>query len=83
MSLVNAELSLWEIAFRWAGHDPDQFWFRLPLTVRDNFRTLMDAVLHGHLDSESLALDKYYGDDRKEASLRSSATFPTMLGSLR
>lgn len=69
MSLVNAELSLWEIAFRWAGHDPAQFWFRLPLTVRDNFRTLMDAVLHGHLDSESLSLDKYYGDDRKEASL--------------
>jgi hypothetical protein len=29
----------------------------------------MDAILRGHLDCESLSLDKYYGDDRVEASL--------------
>lgn len=69
MALLGAELSLWEIAFRWAGHDPDRFWLRPPLMVRDNFRTLMDAILQGHLDCETLSLDKYFGDDRTEASL--------------
>lgn len=69
MALLNTELSLWEIAFRWAGLDPDRIWLRLPLGARDNFRTLMHAILHGHLDCESLSLEKYYGDDRDEASL--------------
>lgn len=69
MALLNEELSLWEIGFRWAGHDPDRLWLRLPLTTRDTFRTLMGAILHGHLDCESLSLDKYHGDDREEASL--------------
>lgn len=68
MALLSSELSVWEISFRWAGYDPDRLWLRLPLQVRDSFRTLMDAILHGHLDCESLSLDKYYGDDREEAS---------------
>lgn len=69
MALLNGELNAWEIAFRWAGLDPDRIWIRLPLGARDNFRTLMHAILHGHLDCESLSLEKYYGDDRVEASL--------------
>lgn len=68
MALLSTELSLWEAAFRWSGHDPDRMWFRLPLTVRDNFRTLMDAILQGHLECSSLSLEKYQGDDREEAS---------------
>lgn len=69
MALLSTELSLWETAFRWAGRDPDRFWLLLPLAVRDNFRTLMDAILQGHLGCESLLLEKYHGDDREEASL--------------
>ena len=59
MPLLNDELSLWEIAFRWAGHDPDKFWLRIPLPVRDNVRTLMDAILQGHLFCTTLALEKW------------------------
>ena len=68
MALLVDELSAWEIGFRWAGLDPDRLWLRLPLAVRDTFRTLMNAVLHGHLDCESLSLEKYDGDDREEAT---------------
>lgn len=59
MPLLNDELSLWEIAFRWAGHDPDKLRVRIPLPVRDNFRTLMDAILNGHLFCTTLALEKW------------------------
>lgn len=62
MPLINDELSLWEIAFRWSGNDPDRLWPRIPLPVRDNFRTLMDAILKGHLDCSSLFLTKYHPD---------------------
>lgn len=67
MPLLLDELSLWEVAFRWSGFDPSRIWFRLPLQVRDILRTLMDAILRGHLDCESLLLDKYHGDDKEEA----------------
>ena len=59
MALLNDDLSLWEIGFRWTGRDPDRFWLRIPLAVRDNFRTLMDAILRGHLDCLTLALEKW------------------------
>jgi hypothetical protein len=62
MALLNDELSLWEIAFRWAGHEPDRLWLRIPLPARDNFRTLMDAILNGRLDCFSLSLDKWHPD---------------------
>lgn len=58
MSLLNEELSLWEIAFRWTDRDPDKLRIRIPLPVRDNFRMMMDAVLQGHLPSETLFLEK-------------------------
>jgi len=59
MPLLSDELSVWEIAFRWAGCDPDRVWLRFPLPVRDNFRMLMDAILNGHLDCFTLALTKW------------------------
>ncbi len=59
MPLLNDELSVWEIAFRWADHDPDKLWIRCPLLVRDNFRTLLDAILNGHLFCTTLALEKW------------------------
>lgn len=62
MPLLNDELSLWEIAFRWADYDPDRPRLSIPLPVRDHFRTLMDAILSGRLDCTSLFLTKYHPD---------------------
>lgn len=59
MPLSSDELSVWEIAFRWAGCDPDNIWLRFPLPVRDNFRMLIDAILNGHLDSYTLNSRKW------------------------
>lgn len=59
MALLNDHLTLWEVGFRWSGHDPAKRWIRIPLSVRDNFRTLMDAVLQGHLYCETLGLEKH------------------------
>ena len=58
MALLNEGLSLWEIAFRWAGEDPDRRRLRLPLPVRDNFRTLVDAIHQGHLEAFNLWMEK-------------------------
>ena len=58
MPLLNDSLSVWEIAFRWTGHDPTAFWLRLPLDVRDHFRNMMDAILAGELSCESITLEK-------------------------
>ncbi len=35
MPLLNDDLSVWEIGFRWAGYDPDRWWWRIPLPVPD------------------------------------------------
>lgn len=58
MPLLSDELSVREISFRWAGYDPEKFWFRNPLPVKDNFRNLMSAILSGHLDCATLSLEK-------------------------
>ena len=62
MALLNDDLSVWEIGFRWAGLDPDSWRPGIPLAVRDNFRTLMDAILSGHLHCLTITLEKR-GDD--------------------
>lgn len=69
MSLLNDDLSVWEIGFRWAGYDSEQFRLRLPLLVRHNFRILIDAILCGHLYCITLDGQKYHGDDPEEARL--------------
>jgi hypothetical protein len=58
MALDTEELSVWDIAFRWVGHDPAQYRLRLPLLVRDNFRVLMNAILSGEIICPTLCLDK-------------------------
>ena len=67
MSLLLDSLCVWEIAYRWAGYDPDKIYIRIPLPVRDNFRLLIYEIYNSHLESESLSMDKYYGDDPLEA----------------
>jgi len=58
MALLNDELTVWEIGFRWAGLDPDRRWLRIPLPVRDNFRVLIDAIWNAQLDCSTLSHEK-------------------------
>lgn len=66
MALLSAELSVWEIAHRWAGYDPSMFRPWLPLPVRDNCRILIDAILNGEIDSLTLRIDKWKAEDGVE-----------------
>lgn len=58
MPLLVDDLSVWDISFRWAGHDPDRLWLRIPSAVKDNMRMLMDAILKSELACESITLEK-------------------------
>lgn len=62
MPLLNDQLSVWEIGFRWAGRDPDSWSPRIPLPVRDNFRILMDAILQANLFCLTISLEKRGND---------------------
>ncbi len=59
MALLNDQLSLWEISFRWAGLDPNRLWLRIPLSTKDNLRTLLDAILRMHLGCLTLSIEKW------------------------
>lgn len=67
MALLSADLSVWEIAHRWADSDPRRFWFWIPLAVRDNVRLMLDAILHGRLQCDTLSLNKWSEEDGEEA----------------
>ena len=67
MPLLCNELSVWEIAHRWAGADPASFRLRLPLLVRDYCRILIDAILSGEIDSLSLQIRKWTPSDGEES----------------
>ena len=56
MAILNDSLSVWTIAHRWGGYDPDTFRLFLPLSVKDNFRVLMGALLDGEMLCETLTL---------------------------
>lgn len=58
MALTVESLSVWDIGFRWAGLDPERFWLRLPLPVKDNFRLIIEAILSGEIICETLTLAK-------------------------
>lgn len=66
MPLLNDDLSVWEIAHRWAGLDPDAFCLRLPLSVRDNCRILVGAIYSGELESSTLRNEKWSPEDGEE-----------------
>lgn len=63
MALVVDQLQLWTVGFKWAGLDPERFWLVIPEVVRDNIRTLLEAILNEHLDCATLFSEKYDGDD--------------------
>lgn len=67
MPLVVDQLSLWVIGFKWAGLDPNRLWLQIPTPARDNFSTLLNAILSEHLDCLTLSSQKYSGDDELSA----------------
>lgn len=67
MPLLVDQLQLWTVGFKWAGLNPNRFWPRVPEAVRDNFSTLLEAILSDHLECLSLASEKYAGDDPEMA----------------
>lgn len=67
MPLVVDQLQLWVLGFKWAGVDPSRPWVRIPAPVRDNFSTLLEAILVGQLECLTLAQEKYTGDDSEIA----------------
>lgn len=58
MAILSDYLSVWEIAFRWAGLNPRNLWLRIPLPVQDHFRNMMDAILSAELACQSITLEK-------------------------
>ncbi|TXI18213.1 MAG: hypothetical protein E6Q62_07215 [Nitrosomonas sp.] len=66
MPLIVDELTVWDISFRWSGYDPTEIWFRLPLTVKDNSRLLMQAILHGEIVCETMTLAKRPPDSKAD-----------------
>lgn len=66
MPLLVEELTVWDISFRWAGYDPDKFYIRFPLPVKDNFRLLMLAILEGEVICNTLCLDKRPSDSKAD-----------------
>lgn len=70
MPLLANGLSVWDISFRLAGHEPRKFWFRVPLEVEDHFRNFMDAILNGDLACMNITLEKRHFDpDEKQHSI--------------
>lgn len=58
MSLLVEQLSVWEIGFRCENRDPQRVWFRIPLGVQDQFRTLILAILNAELPCVTITLEK-------------------------
>jgi len=56
MPLLDDNLSIWKISFRWKGLDPDSLKYRLyiPTAVKDNIRLLTQAIITNVLFCQSL-----------------------------
>ena len=63
MPLVVDQLPLWTIGFKWSGLDPNRLCLSIPSSARDNFSTLLEAILCEHLDCVTLGSEKYQGND--------------------
>jgi len=74
MPILNDELTLWEIAFRWNNLNPDNFKykFNLPLEVKDSLRLMVNDILNANLAS-SLIMHKWHegSNSSKEFFIRS------------
>ena len=59
MKLSTDHLSMWEIGFRWHGHNPDWPIFKkIPIEVRDVFRNISEGLLNQTLTTLNLIMEK-------------------------
>ena len=49
MPLLDDDLTIWDIGFRWAGKNPALPWPLIPMEVKDNFRLVVRAITEGDL----------------------------------
>jgi len=63
MPLINDELTVWEIAHRWAGCTPGWWRVPIPIAVRDYARVLMFGVLNSELECQTLLMEKWRPDN--------------------
>lgn len=64
MALLNHHLTVWELAHRLNGLDPDRWhWFGYPLPLKDSFRMLLDQILAGNLASSLILTKREYAKE--------------------
>jgi len=75
--LLVDDLSVRDISFRLAGHDPRKLWFCIPLEVEDHFRNLMNAILKSELACKSIELEKrdFEPDEKSSPCITGSMKF--------
>lgn len=61
MPLLDDNLTIWKIAFRWAGLNPESlpYHFFIPTEAKDNIRLLLNAILTNTLFCPSLKRDEF------------------------
>lgn len=72
MPLLDDNLSIWKISFRWAGLDPEalKYHFYIPTSVKDNIRLLTQAIITNVLWCKSLRPDPLLGPDSNIERIR-------------
>lgn len=82
MPLLDDNLTIWSISFRWAGLDPDSLKYRfyIPTTVKDNVRLLMQAIITNVLLCRSLKPDALLVPDSNTDQIRSNIFYDCYTG---
>ena len=82
MPLLDDNLSLWNISFRWAGLDPDalKYRFYIPAAVKDNVRLLMQAIITNVLWCKSLRPDPLLGPDSDNDRIKADKFYDCFVG---
>lgn len=82
MPLLDDNLSLWKISFRWAGLDPDSLKYRfyIPTAVKDNVRLLTQAIITNVLWCKSLRPDPLLGPDSDQERIQAEKFYACQAG---
>lgn len=61
MPLLDDNLSIWKISFRWAGLDPDSLKYRfyIPEAAKDNIRLILNELMYNTLYCNTLIADEF------------------------
>jgi hypothetical protein len=72
MPLLDDNLSIWKISFRWVGLDPEalKYRFYIPADVKDNIRLLTQAIITNVLWCKSLRPDPLLAPDSNIERIR-------------